>query len=371
MESGLGHRRLDMSDESRLLKLFSRGEWRTEVEVRRRELEHRLTSALARGVDVAPASHTQAERVEIAGADVTASLTVAERHTGVAESTEILEAHEEAVRHGLADAKLAIDSKPSPLAWVSGSAVTFAWESVHEAAGELVAIESDDAVRSSLPRLLDWIQDVMPAKSPLRKRYEDQLTPIIEGKKSMDRTLVRQAHQDALNANNEKHANLRTFRNLLLSATALLTFLLVVLAVWHAINKNFVSLCGATPPQGATQAPQRCFSGQNPAHRDVAAIELIGAIAGLLSVAFALGSEKVPPSRYNVRAAQILLKPAAGAATALIGVLLVQSGIIVAPAQNASETLFLAYAAAFGFSQQLLTQFVDKRAGKLLGSDDK
>jgi len=59
-----------------------------------------------------------------------------------------------------------------------------------------------------------------------------------------------------------------------------------------------------------------------------------------------------------------------GAATAVIGVLLVQSGIVVSPAQSASEALFLAYAAVFGFSQQLLTRFVDKRAGKLLGVED-
>jgi hypothetical protein len=181
----------------------------------------------------------------------------------------------------------------------------------------------------------------------------------------VDRTLIRQAHQDALNANNEKHASLRTFRNLLHLTTALLTFLLLALAIWHAANKNFVSLCNHKPPKGT----QPCFSGNSPAGRDVAVIELIGAIAGILSVAFALGSEKTPPSRYNVRVAQMLLKPAAGAATALIGVLLVQSGLIVSPAQSASEVLFLAYAAVFGFSQQLLTQFVDKKAGKLLGED--
>ena len=51
----------------------------------------------------------------------------------------------------------------------------------------------------------------------------------------------------------------------------------------------------------------------------------------------------------------------------LIGVFLVQSHILVQPAgTTSSESLFLAYAAIFGFSQQLLTQFVDKRAGKLL-----
>lgn len=327
-----------MDNVARLRDLFGRGEWRTEVEVRRRELLHRLEVALA-------------EHTAEAGQ-------AARRH-------QARDSHERAIRQALNEARLAVDSKPSVIAWITGSAVTMGWESAHEAAGELVEIESDDAVRSSLPRLLDWIQEVMDKDSPLRQRYEHDLTSIIEGKSDVDRTLVRQAHQDALNANNEKHANLRTFRNQLLLATTLLVLLLLTLAIWHAINKHFVSLCNPNPPKGT----QPCFSGKTPASRDIAVIQLIGAIAGLLSVAFSLGSEKSPPSRYNVRVAQMLLKPVAGAATAVIGVLLVQSGIIVSPAQSASETLFLAYAAIFGFSQQLLTQFVDKRAGKLLGVD--
>ena len=89
-------------------------------------------------------------------------------------------------------------------------------------------------------------------------------------------------------------------------------------------------------------------------------------LGGLLSVAFGLGAVNVPPSRYNLRAAQAVLKPLTGAATALIGVLLVQSDILIAPAETPSESLLLAYAAIFGFSQQLLTQFVDRRASELM-----
>jgi len=354
-----------MGQGDRLQALFGRAAWRTEVEVRRRELEHRLEVALAEHATVAPTVERPArtERVEIEGANASVTLTLEEHETKAQPVPQALSSHEHAVRQALQDAQLAVDSDASVSDWINGSSVTMAWESVHEAAAELVELESDDAVRSSLPRLVDWIQEVMDKDSPLRKRYETDLTAIIEGKSGVDRTLVRQAHQDALNANNEKHANLRTFRNLLHLATAILTLLLVALAIWHAANKHFVSLCNPNPPKGT----QPCFSGTTPASRDIAVIVLIGAIAGILSVAFALGSEKTPPSRYNVRVAQMLLKPAAGAATAVIGVLLVQSGIIVSPAQSASEALFLAYAAIFGFSQQLLTRFVDKRAGQLLG----
>ncbi len=350
-----------MPDEARLKRLFSRGGWRTEVEVRRRELQNRLDAASELEPASRPPRAAQREQVEIDSAATRVTVTVEEAEMlAAAPQPGLRQKHIEAAEEALDTARAAVDSDPNLIAWLTGSAVTLAWESVHEAGGELVLIEADDAVRSSLPRLLEWIQEVMD-KGPLRDRYETELTKMIKGG-PIDRTLVRQAHQDALTANNERHANLRTFRNLLSVATALLALLLFVLAVWHAANPHFVSLCG-----GDASTP--CFSGSSPARRDIASIELIGAIAGLLSVAFALGSEKTPPSRYNVRFAQTLLKPAAGAATALVGVLLVQSGLIVSPAQSSSESLFLAYAAVFGFSQQLLTQFVDKRATKLLGGD--
>jgi len=302
--------------------------------------------------------------MEIASSAATVTVTLEEHATPPPLKQAERAAYAEGARASLENARLAIDSKPRLIAWVTGSAVTTAWESVHQAAAQLVQLESDETVRSSLPRLLDWIGQVMD-KGPMRDRYERELTAIIEGKKPVDRTLVHQAHQDVLTSNNEWHANLRTFRNVLLLAAGVLVLALLALAIWHAVNRQFVSLCDPNAAEG-----HHCFRGDKPRSADIAAIELVGAIGGLLSVAFGLGSEKSAPSRYNVRFAQMLLKPAAGAATAVVGVLLVQSGLIVAPAQKNSETLFLAYAAIFGFSQQLLTQFVDKRAGKLLGTDD-
>jgi hypothetical protein len=77
------------------------------------------------------------------------------------------------------------------------------------------------------------------------------------------------------------------------------------------------------------------------------------------------------PSRYNLLAPQVVLKASAGAATALIGVLLVVSHVIVAPVGGDSTAVLLAYAAVFGFSQQLLTQFVDKRGADLINPQQK
>jgi peptidoglycan biosynthesis protein MviN/MurJ (putative lipid II flippase) len=62
------------------------------------------------------------------------------------------------------------------------------------------------------------------------------------------------------------------------------------------------------------------------------------------------------------------LKPITGAATALVAVLLLQSNLLLGPIEQ-NQSMFLAYAVLFGFSQQLLTQFVDKRAVSLITPD--
>jgi hypothetical protein len=307
----------------RLSALFDREGWRTEIEIRRRELANRLIAAKA---SQPPGSSRYATAVD----------------------------------NALCDACTAIGSRGSLKAWWTGSAITMAWESVHDAEGDLVEIESDEAVRASLPRLRSWINEVV-VEQDLRERYDKVLGDFIDGTQPLDRTVVRQAYQDVTIANNERHASLRTFRNLLVCATAVLATLLIGVALWHALNPRFVSLCGTTPGTGARD----CLMKSTPSGGDVIAVELIGAIGGLLSIAFGLGSATTAPSRYNVRAAQAGLKPFAGAATALVGVLLLQAHILVTPSDH-SESLLLAYAAIFGFSQQLLTQFVDRRAGQLL-----
>ena len=321
---------MNATGDDRLKPELYKSVWRTEVAGRHNELLDRLDS-IRLGENGAPPKETG-------------------------------RSHLEAARDALGDARRAVDSEDgSLLAWWTGTAVTAGWEALHDAEGELAVVEGDDDVRSALPRLLAWIQQVMP-DGDLRSRYQRVLTEYIK-RPPLDRTVVRQAYQDVQIANNDWHASLRGLRNRLLVVSGVLASVLIGIAVWHAINPNFISLCSSNE---AAAGARRCLTGDVPTGPDVIQVEVIGVIGGLLSLAFGLGAVKVPPTRYNLRAAQAALKPIAGAATALVGVLLVQSKILIAPAETPSESLLLAYAAIFGFSQQLLTQFVDRRAGELL-----
>jgi hypothetical protein len=275
-------------------------------------------------------------------------------------------AHLQAVARALTDADAALDAGNAfrrLQEWWTGSAVTAAWESVHIAEAELVEVGPDEDVRAAIPRLRAWIKDVIPAKS--RALYDDPLKAMQEPDAKVDRAVVRGAYSAAINMNNDKHAGLREFRNLLLAVSLGLGVILLSIGAWHALNPAALSLCS-----DAVGGEVTCFGGgSETTGRAVFEIEAIGALAGLLGVAYLLTKFKRTPARYNVLAAQAILKPIAGAAAALIGVLLLQSGLLIAPVA-AGTAAMLAYAAVFGFSQELLTRFVDKKAARLLGEKE-
>ena len=93
---------------------------------------------------------------------------------------------------------------------------------------------------------------------------------------------------------------------------------------------------------------------------------MIGALGGLLAAILTLAGMSQPPSPYNVPSAQLILKVVAGAATALLGVALLQSGVFSGFIEPQPGSHVIGYAALFGFSQQLFTGLVDRRAAQLL-----
>lgn len=317
-----------------------RSAWRVEIAVAIRGLRHRLQVADHHPQLSAGGIYAQVPMTSIGGAQEC-----------------LADLHSRAVKEALCDAQRAIDTNGrrgldnavrSIPAWWTGTMVTAAWESLHDAEAKLVMLEGEADVRASLPGLVGWLEEVIPGRDE-KAKYKRLLTELMDEHASSDpvnRPLVKEAYKQAIGASNDVHENLRVFRNLLTLVTAGLAALLLALAVWHAVSVKFISLCSAELSPSISGG-QRCLTGSSPAPRDVAEIELVGALGGLVSIAFGLGKEKFPPPRYNPRPAQAALKPVAGAATGLLAVILFQSKLI-APTTNTSESLLLGYAAAFG-----------------------
>lgn len=310
------------------------GIWRTEVDLRVQELWRRLRVAES----LAPGERAEAGR-ELSE-EVTAAI------TGNLRSAEKAIAERPRFRERL-------------LPWWTGSAITAAWEPVHEAERLLLPMERKTTVKSRLAWLLSWVRRAM-TEGPQRMEHEETLKGQMESE-ALDMPSVEAILTAVTEANHERYGNLRSFRNNLVLVTGMLALLVAVLGFWQLLSPGTVSFC--TGGEEATT----CFGGADePRSGDVWLVALFGAIGGLLALAFGLAQTENPPSRYDPRIWQVGLKAAAGSATAISGVLLVQADLVVAPASSPSEALYLVYAVVFGFSQQLFTRVVDKQAGRLI-----
>lgn len=248
-------------------------------------------------------------------------------------------------------------------AWWSGSAITTAWEAVHVAELALLSVEANEEVRVVAPRLLSWIERTMD-KGTQREAHETALKSA-----NPTRAQVRGALADVIEANGNRYANLRAFRNTLILIMLALLVAVVGISVWHGVNPHFLSLCTSSTDATTGKKVTECLGTEGSSDgADVAMVAALGALGGLLAIAFSFSESTVAPTRYDPKTWQAFLKPITGAATAVVAVLLLQSNLLLKPVEQ-TQSMFLAYAVLFGFSQQLLTQFVDKRANSLITPD--
>jgi hypothetical protein len=98
---------------------------------------------------------------------------------------------------------------------------------------------------------------------------------------------------------------------------------------------------------------------------DLAAIEMWGALGGVVGIIAVLSNLRLTQRPSSLQIAQLVLKPLAGGAIALFAIVLLQAGLVQQVKAVASGTI-AAYAVLFGFSQQLLTRALDRRAAMLL-----
>ncbi len=252
--------------------------------------------------------------------------------------------------------------------YYSGASIERCWSAIHSASAALFMAYDESELPAQAARLrgllqalpdLDWqlalvteiINELEPHKEPKRRtRTKKEL--------SVMRARLRQIHLDAMDASSSLQIQARTLRNTLLVASGALFAVLLLLGFTHMFNGCIFKIC--TNVSGHSVCP-----GGASAHSvDVFTVELAGMLGGLLSAVIPLATGERIKTPYRVFNHQMLLKILAGAATALAGVLLVESHVVSQIKFGSTATL-LGYAVFFGFSQQVLTGLVDKRANEL------
>jgi hypothetical protein len=99
---------------------------------------------------------------------------------------------------------------------------------------------------------------------------------------------------------------------------------------------------------------------------DIPIVEIVGLLAAALAAAFAVRSIEGTSTPYDLPVAVALLKLPAGALTAVLGLLLMRGGFIPGLSALDTSAQIIAWAVVFGYSQQLLTHFVDEQARTVL-----
>lgn len=245
------------------------------------------------------------------------------------------------------------------IAWASGADQETAWLALHGAECELVLVRPEPALRSEIPRLLAKVDaSFSTATEPGKGRTEILIAQ--QKASQLDRQALREIKQAVLGESDKQFERLRSFRNILVAAIFILVVVEAGLALIPSLMTSWVEFC---PSTSAASGADPNVTAACPVDT-VWKVELLGAIGGLLAALAALQKLRGYRNPYNLPFVQALLKIPAGALTALIGTIIVQSGAFSIDPVDGNK--LVAYVILFGVAQELVTRLIDQKANSII-----
>ena len=101
---------------------------------------------------------------------------------------------------------------------------------------------------------------------------------------------------------------------------------------------------------------------------DIATVAIVGSAAAGVATATAIRRMRGSSEPYGVPIALAVLKLPTGAVTAVLGLVLMRGGFVPGLSALDTSAQILAWAAIFGYAQQLFTRLVDQQAHNVLDS---
>ncbi len=237
----------------------------------------------------------------------------------------------------------------------SGASIEQSWAAIHRARATLFMLYPLAELNVQTRMLQGMLAESPDLASLLRSltTYVSHNPPVAEL-----RPQLRDTYEEMIEASDQAQRDARALRNTLLIASLALSAVILGIGLAHLLDPQIITLCGQYEHKDVCPVDTR------PQHFDIFAVALAGMLGGLLSVVIPLATGERIKTPYRVFNFQLVLKTLAGAATALAGVLLVESTFISLIPVKDSVTIF-GYAVFFGFSQQVVTGAVDRRADSL------
>ncbi|MFF0575360.1 hypothetical protein [Streptosporangium saharense] len=251
--------------------------------------------------------------------------------------------------------------------WLTGHAIEGAWSNVNSATVMLYGVLPTAELCGRATEVLAIGRAYLPSDDPRLVQLHARVAAgdLNEG----DRPLMQSVLRAAYTAQAMESGRVRSFRNLLLGGVVMLSMIVLGLVTVGAIWPDAVPMCGnqsVIQTQGLMPAQICPTGGHRPGHGDVPLVALVGVLGAALSSAASLSTRADLSTRYSLAVAQTLLKAPAGVATAVLGLLILNSGFVPGMSGLGSQPAILVWAMVFGYGQQVVTRFVDQRADTLL-----
>jgi hypothetical protein len=266
--------------------------------------------------------------------------------------------------------------------WWSGAGIEAAYRNLHYAEASIARLYNKEEVRAETPEVVRRARVSLAEDDPNRRFTVGLLGPgdsVIKICKPEELSaLISLGHE----ASDRNRAKLRTFRNVVLVGSIIMSVLLAVLVGLAARWPDLIPLCFTQDPPPASPTPAVACptaAGASPAQQplpglqlgrpqawDVFIVALLGLVGGALSVAVFIRGMYSNTTPYNVAVPLSLLKLPVGAISAIVGMILVAGDFVPGFSAIDKQAQILAYAVVFGFSQQLFTKTLDRRAENLI-----
>ena len=251
--------------------------------------------------------------------------------------------------------------------WWRGTLIEAAYQNLHSAEALMASLLDVEEVQAEVPEAVARVGASLHRDDPRRGRAMDLLPSakkLAPDDLHATRELLRKTIEVGYAVSDQQHSRLRSFRNLVLSATLSLVVFVggFVYVVYH--NPAWVPLCFAKAGPGDI-----CPSGSTaPTGNDILIIALLGVLGGAFAAALSLSKLEGTSTPYNVPTALAVLKVPFGAMTAVGAILVIRGGFVPGLTNLDSQVQILAYAFLFGYAQQLFTKIIDKQGQSILGS---
>ena len=246
-------------------------------------------------------------------------------------------------------------------------------------------------VFGQLPGLLEYVRKFLPKNDLRRVRLEKLAARVPFKLDDCDRDLVVAARHAAAVERRHEVTRLRSFKTVLLITAAVLTAGVIGIAAFAFIWPDKVPMCfspdglivcttstSTSPDAGggsgdrgdsATVGAQIDAAMRSAASGwDVAVVIGVGLLAAALAAAASLRGLRGTSTPFSLPVALALLKLPTGAMTAVLGLILMRGEFVPGLSALDSSGQIISWAILLGYSQQLLTRFVDQRAQTVLDS---